>query len=162
MATIKQALAELEGSGFAVYHHGTPVSSAYITIDGTHYDYNNFKDERMSVELRKAINTSYDKFKQLNKNNNNISTQDGHPSVKNCLTYLLENGHAWHVNVKWGNGHRNVIIIEGKKYQYNGGDEFNKNLVKKISALYISMSNKASNTNTYRLTIKEQLDELKT
>ena len=54
MTTIKQALAELEGSGFAVYHNGTPVSSAYITIDGTHYNYNKFKDERMSVELRKV------------------------------------------------------------------------------------------------------------
>ena len=108
MATIKQALAELEGSGFAVYHNGTPVSSAYITIDGTHYDYNKFKDERMSVELRKAIKTSYDKFKQLD---NNISTHDGHPSVKNCLNYLLENGHAEHVHVKWGKGHRNVIIL---------------------------------------------------
>ena len=158
MTTIKQALAELEGGGFAVYHNGTPVSGAYITIDGTHYDYNKFKDERMSIELRKAIKTSYDKFKQLN---NNISTQDGHPSVKNCLNYLLENGHAEHVNVKWGNGHRNVIIIEGKKYQYKGGDAFNKNLENTISALYISMSNKASNKNTYRLTVKEQLDKLK-
>ena len=85
MTTIKQALAELEGSGFAVYHNGTPVSSAYIAIDGTHYNYNKFKDERMSVELRKAIKTSYGKFKQLN--NNNISTQDGHPSVRK-LSYL--------------------------------------------------------------------------
>ena len=69
----------------------------------------------MSVELRKAIKSSYDKFKQLNRNNNdNISTQDGHPSVKNCLNYLLENGHAEHVNVKWGNGHSNAIIIESK------------------------------------------------
>ena len=65
MTIIKQTLAELEGSGFAVYHNGTPVSSAYITIDGPHYNYNKFKDGRMSVEVRKAIKTSYDTFKSL-------------------------------------------------------------------------------------------------
>ena len=40
--------------------------------------------------------------------------------MKNCLKYLLENGHAEHVNVKWGNGHRNVIIIEGKSINIKG------------------------------------------
>ena len=48
-----------------------------------------------------------------------------------------------------------------KKYQYKGADEFNNNLENQISALYISMSNKASYKNTYRLTVKEQLDKLK-
>ena len=142
MATIKQALAELEGSGFAVYHNGTPVSSAYIAIDVTHYNYNKFKDGRLSVESRQAIQHSHDKCKQQN-DNFNIKQEDA--SVKSYLNYVLEDGHAEHVNVKWGTGHRNVIIIEGKKYQYKGGDAFNKNLENKISALYISMSYKASN-----------------
>ena len=75
-------------------------------------------------------------------------TKYGLPSLKPYLKYLLDNGAAEQVNVKWGKGHRNVIIIGGKKYQYKGGDEFNKNLKKKITSLYISMSNKSSNKNT--------------
>ena len=69
---------------------------------------------------------------------------EAEPSLKPYLNYLLDNGAAEQVNVKWGKGHRNVIIIGGKKYQYKGGDEFNKNLKKKITSLYISMSEKSS------------------
>ena len=117
MTTIKQALAELEGSGFAVYHNGTPVSSAYITIDGTHCNYNKFKDVRLSVELRKAIKQSHDKFKQQN-NNNSIKQEEA--SIKSYLNYLLQNDAAKQETVKWGNGYRNVVIIKGKSITIKG------------------------------------------
>ena len=39
---------------------------------------------------------------------------------KNLIKYLLDNVAAEQVNVKWGKGRRNVIIIGGKKYQYKG------------------------------------------
>ena len=69
----------------------------------------------------------------------------GLPSLKPYLDYLLENGAAKHVTVRWGQGYRKVIFIEGKKYQYKGGHDINKNLKNKITALYISMSSKSSN-----------------
>ena len=40
----------------------------------------------------------------------------GIPSVRPSINYLLENGAAEHVKVKWGKGERYVIMIEGKKY----------------------------------------------
>ncbi len=63
--------------------------------------------------------------------------------VKDKLDELLENGLAKHVNVKWGKGHRNVIIIGGKKYQYKGGLKFNKKLISVILSLYIDMPDKS-------------------
>ena len=51
----------------------------------------------------------------------------GIPSVRPYLNYLLENGAAEHVKVKWGNGERYVTMIEGKKYTYKGGHDINKN-----------------------------------
>ena len=95
----------------------------------------------------------------------------GLPSLKPYLNYLIDRGHAEHVKVKRGKGERNVIIIEGKKYSYKGGHEINKNLKKKITSFYITMSDKSSNSkisindntkNDYRLTVKEQLEKLKT
>ena len=71
-------------------------------------------------------------------------TKDGLPSMRPYLNYLLDNGATEQVNVKWGKGYRNVIVIGGKKYLYKGGDEFNKNLKKKITSLYISMSDNSS------------------
>jgi len=65
----------------------------------------------------------------------------GIPSLRPYLNSLIENGLAEHVKVKWGKSERDVIIIEGKKYQYKGGDDI-KNLGKKIVAIYISVSNK--------------------
>lgn len=70
------------------------------------------------------------------------------PSMKQCLDYLLENGAAKHEKVKWGKSEHWVIIIGGKKYQYKGGNNINKNLKKKIVPLYISMSSKPSKQNT--------------
>ena len=74
-------------------------------------------------------------------------TKDGIPSMKPHLDYLIQHGHADHVQVKWGKGHRWVIIIEGKKYPYKGGYDINKNLKKKITSLYISMSTNTQNKN---------------
>ena len=64
----------------------------------------------------------------------------GIPSLRPYLNYFLENGAAQHVKVKWGKSERYVIIIGGKKFQYEGGHDVNKNLKKKIVSLYISMS----------------------
>ena len=51
---------------------------------------------------------------------------------------------AEHVKIKCGKGERYVIITEGRKLQYKGGGDINKNLGKKIIALY-NMSDKSSN-----------------
>ena len=60
----------------------------------------------------------------------------GIPSLRPYLNYLLENGAAEHVKVKWGKGERYVIIIEGKKYPWKGGHDINKHLGKKIVSIY--------------------------
>ena len=60
--------------------------------------------------------------------------------MKPYLDYLLENGAAKHEKVKWGKSYRKIIFIGGKRYQYKGGDNFNKNLNNKFVSLYISMS----------------------
>ena len=61
------------------------------------------------------------------------------------LQYLLDAGEAETVNVKWGKGFRNVIVISGKKYPYKVHGEINKRLSEKVSSLYIDMSPKALN-----------------
>ncbi len=63
--------------------------------------------------------------------------------VKDNLDDLLANGVAKHVKVKWGKGHRYVIIIGGKRYQYKGGLKFNKKLISVILSLYIDMPDKS-------------------
>ena len=70
------------------------------------------------------------------------------PGMKPYLDYLLENGAAKHVTVRWGQSYRKVIIIGGKQYQYKGGDNINRNLENTIVPLYISMSSKPSKQNT--------------
>ena len=55
------------------------------------------------------------------------------------------------VTVRWGQSYRKVIFIEGKKYHYKGGHDINKNLKNKIVPLYISMSEKASNSKSKTL-----------
>ena len=72
----------------------------------------------------------------------------GIPSMKPYLDYLLENGAAKPVTIRWGQSYRKVIFIGGKRYQYKGGHNINKNLKIKIASLYISMSSKPSKQNT--------------
>ena len=60
----------------------------------------------------------------------------GIPSLRPYWDSLLENGLAGHVKVKWGKSERYVIIIEGKKFQYKGGDDINKTLRRNNVALY--------------------------
>ena len=57
----------------------------------------------------------------------------GIPSLRPYLNYLLENGAAEQVKVKWGKSERDVIMIDGQKYQYSGGHNINKNLGKNDS-----------------------------
>ena len=64
---------------------------------------------------------------------------DGLPSVRPYLQYLLDNGLAEHVQVKWGKSYMWAIKIGGKTYPYKGGHEINKNFTKKNVSLYISM-----------------------
>ena len=56
------------------------------------------------------------------------------------LDYLISQKVVEHQNIKWGSGVRNVVIIEGKKYQYKKGSIINNRLEKIINPLYISMS----------------------
>jgi hypothetical protein len=70
------------------------------------------------------------------------------PTDREVLQFLLDSGEAKQANVKWGNsGYRNVIIFQGKKYQYKGTGNVNIILIKSILPLYISMSAKVKNTN---------------
>ena len=84
----------------------------------------------------------------------------GVPSLWPYLNSVLENGLAEHVKVKWGKSERYVIIIEGKRYQYKGGHGNNKNVGKKIIALYISMSDKSSNKETNTVKKNEYTHDL--
>ena len=61
---------------------------------------------------------------------------------REIVQYMLENKHAIKNTMKWGNGYRNVIIFQGKKYQYKEVGDVNKILMKSISPLYIEMSSK--------------------
>ena len=69
MTTFKQKLIELEDHGVAVYHHGTPVSSGYYTINGQNFSHNKFHDSPMRSELRNAIKEAYYDLKQKNDDN---------------------------------------------------------------------------------------------
>ena len=62
-------------------------------------------------------------------------TKDGLPSLKPYLDVLLDNDYAKQVKVKWGKGYRNVIVINGKKYQYKGGLEITKKSEKCFSII---------------------------
>ena len=45
---------------------------------------------------------------------------------REIVQYMLDNEHATHVNLKWGAGYRNVVIFQGKKYQYKEVGDVNK------------------------------------
>lgn len=56
------------------------------------------------------------------------------------LDYPISQKVVEHQNIKWGSGFRNVVIIDGLKYQYKKGSIINHRLEKNINPLYISMS----------------------
>ena len=80
-----------------------------------------------------------------------MSQQTDHEIVQ----YMLDNKHATKTNIKWGTGYRNVVIFQGKKYQYKEVGDVNKILMKSISPLYIKMSS------TLQITIKTDDSENK-
>ena len=53
------------------------------------------------------------------------------------LDYLISQKVAEYKEVDWGSGVRNVVIIEGKKYQHKKGSIINNRLEKKILIHYI-------------------------
>ena len=61
-------LAELEDIGVAVYHHGTPISSACFTIDGASYNYNKFDNTPVRFELIHDLKEPYNKSNRQNNN----------------------------------------------------------------------------------------------
>ena len=61
---------------------------------------------------------------------------------RDIVQYMLDNKQATKNNIKWGTGYRNVVIFQGKKYQYKEVGDVNKILMKSISPLYIKMSSK--------------------
>ena len=79
-----------------------------------------------------------------------------HPTDRDVLQLFLDAGEASQANVKWGSGHRNVVIFKGKKYQYKGTGSVNKILMKSISPLYISTSSKFLIKNKKELIIKNK------
>ena len=60
-------------------------------------------------------------------------------TIADKLNSLIDNGTITMERVAWGNGFRNVVIINGKRYQYSGKSISNI-LENKISLLYIDMS----------------------
>jgi len=68
------------------------------------------------------------------------------------LNSLINNGTIKKERVAWGNGFRDVVIIDGKQHQFNG-KSISKLLENKISSLYIDMpssshpSTEGQNTN---------------
>jgi hypothetical protein len=62
------------------------------------------------------------------------------------LQALIRAGHATDENIKWGRGYRRVIILGGKKYQYNG-NTISRILKNKIYSMYIDMPATSSNQN---------------
>ena len=81
-------------------------------------------------------------------------TSSGAPTPEQVLKSLLDAGEVSQVNVKWGKGYRDVIIVGSKKYQYKKGGTVNKILRNKIIPLYISMSDKSLNNNSDNTNVK--------
>ena len=68
------------------------------------------------------------------------------PTDQEVLQYMLDSGEAISAYVNWGNGFRDIIVFQDKKYQYNGKGSVNKILLKSILPLYITMSSKVKIT----------------
>ena len=62
------------------------------------------------------------------------------------LNSLIDNGTITKERVAWGRGFRDVVIINGKRYQYSG-KSISKLLENKITSLYIDMPASSSNRN---------------
>ena len=62
------------------------------------------------------------------------------------LKELEQAGHAQRDKVRWGRGYRDVIILGGKKYQYNG-NTISRILKNRIYSMYIDMPATSSNQN---------------
>ena len=60
------------------------------------------------------------------------------------LNSLIDNGTITKERVAWGNGFRDVVIIDGKRHQFNG-KSISKLVENKISSLYIDMPSSSSN-----------------
>jgi hypothetical protein len=48
-------------------------------------------------------------------------TSKGAATPEQVLQQLYDDGRAIDKEIKWGSGKRNVVIIDGKKYQYTKG-----------------------------------------
>ena len=64
------------------------------------------------------------------------------------LDYLISQKVVELQNIKWGSGFRDVVIIDGLKYQYKKGSIINNRLEKIISLLYIDSMPKSSKEKT--------------
>ena len=49
-----------------------------------------------------------------------------HPTDREVLQLLLDAGSLSQANIKRGKDYRNVVIFQGKNYEYNGTDNVNK------------------------------------
>ncbi len=56
--------------------------------------------------------------------------------LKKKFKFLVDNNYIEKKNVKWGKGHRDVYVINGKNYQYSGKGDINNTLQKIIQPLY--------------------------
>ena len=61
-----------------------------------------------------------------NNTNNNVVSKTTNPTGEEILQYLLSAGEASQAKVQWGKSYRNVVIIQGKKYQYKGTGKVNE------------------------------------
>ena len=70
-----------------------------------------------------------------------------HPTHQGVLQFLLDAGEASQANVKWGSGHRNVVIFHCKKYQYKGTGSFYENIIGKYFTIIYKYVSKRLKTN---------------
>ena len=73
-------------------------------------------------------------------------------TYREMLDYLLLNNAVTTQYIPWGKGHRNVIIINSKKYSFNATGDINKKLERTSSPSYISMSSNTQHTNQNSIT----------
>ena len=63
------------------------------------------------------------------------------------LRALIRSGHAQRDTVRWGRGYRDVIMLGGKKYQYEEGTAISRTLKSNKYSMYIDMPATSSNQN---------------
>ncbi len=102
------------------------------------FGYIYISNNRFVIYVMSVVNEDNDN--NVNNDNNDNSNE---LTNKQKVNILVKNGFATLSQVKWGSGHRDVIVINQKKYQYKRGkDVNNKYLSDKVAEVYRKMMEK--------------------